>query len=70
MLYGYRQFHCIHKTVDIYKDIAEDFQTVFDTSNYELDRPFPKWKKSSCIKERWIMWINNEKLCWINRKNV
>ena len=52
MLYGYRQFHCIHKTVDIYKDIAEDFQTVFDTSNYELDRPFPKRKKSNCIKER------------------
>ena len=45
-------FHCIHKTVDIYKDIAEDFQTVFDTSNYELDRPFPTRKKSNFIKER------------------
>ena len=30
------------KTYDIYKDIAEDVKTRFDTSNYELDRPFPK----------------------------
>ena len=26
-------------THDIYKDIAEDVDTRFDTSNYELDRP-------------------------------
>ena len=32
------------KTVDIYKDIAEDVETRFDTSNYELDRPLPKRK--------------------------
>ena len=44
MLYGYRQFHCIHKTDDIYGDIAEDIETRFDTSNYELDRPLPKGK--------------------------
>ena len=30
------------KTDDIYKDIAEDVETRFDTSTYELDRPFPK----------------------------
>ena len=24
---------------DIYKEIAEDVETRFDTSNYELDRP-------------------------------
>ena len=29
---------------DIYKDIAEDVETRFDTSNYELDRPLPKEK--------------------------
>ena len=29
------------KTDDIYKDIAEDVETKFDTSNYELDIPFP-----------------------------
>ena len=36
VLYGYRQFDCIHKKIDdIYKDIAEDVETRFDTSNYE-----------------------------------
>ena len=30
------------KTDDIYKVIAEDVQTRFDTSNVELDRPFSK----------------------------
>ena len=38
VLYGYRQFHFIHK------DIAEDVETRLDTSNYELDRPLPKGK--------------------------
>ena len=37
------------KTDDIYKDIAEDVETRFDTSNYELEfnsieRPMPKGK--------------------------
>ena len=27
------------KTDDIYKDVAEDVETRFDTSSYELDRP-------------------------------
>ena len=30
VLYRYRQFHCIHKD-DIYKDIATDVETRFDT---------------------------------------
>ena len=33
------------KTEDIYKDIAEDVETRFDTSNFEIDRPLPNWKK-------------------------
>ena len=33
------------KTDDIYKDIAKDVESRFDTSNYELDRPLPKEKK-------------------------
>ena len=33
------------KTDYIYKDIAEDVETRFDTSNYELDRLLPKKKK-------------------------
>ena len=42
------------KTDDIYKDIAEDVETRFDTSNYELDRLLPKGKnkKSNWINER------------------
>ena len=31
-------------TGDIYKDIAEDSKTRFDTSNFELDRPLSKGK--------------------------
>ena len=40
------------KTDDIYKDIAEDAETRFNTGNYELDKPFPKEKKSYWINER------------------
>ena len=32
------------KTDDIYKDIAEDAETWFDTSKFELRRPKPKGK--------------------------
>ena len=39
---------CI-KTDDIYKDIAEDVETRFDTSNYELDRALPKGKNKNVI---------------------
>ena len=35
------------ETDDIYKDVAEDFETRFDTSNYKLDRTIPKGKKYS-----------------------
>ena len=34
---------------DIYKDIAEDIEIRFDTSNYELDRPLPKRKSKKII---------------------
>ena len=33
------------KIDDIYKEIAEDVETKFDTTTYELDRPLPKGKK-------------------------
>ena len=44
------------KTDSICKDIAEDVETRFDTSNYELDWPLPKGKnrKSNWFNERWI----------------
>ena len=43
------------KTDDIYKDIAEDVETRFDTSNYELgcssiERPLPKGKNKKVIR--------------------
>ena len=50
MLCGYRQFPCIHKADDIYKDIEEDVETSFDPSNYKLNRSVPKQKKK---KEEW-----------------
>ena len=37
------------KTDDVYKDIAEDVETRFDTSNYELDRPLPKAENKKVI---------------------
>ena len=30
------------RTDDIYRDIAEDIETTFGTSNYELERSLPK----------------------------
>ena len=41
-------------TKDIYKDIAEDVEIRFNTSNYELDKTLPKVKnkKSNWINER------------------
>ena len=37
------------KKDDIYKDIVEDVETRFHTSNYELDRPLPKGKNKTVI---------------------
>ena len=40
------------KTDDIFKDIAEDVATRFDTSNYELNRQLSKRKKNNSVNER------------------
>ena len=37
------------KADDIYKDIAEDVETRFETLNYELSIPLPKRKKKKII---------------------
>ena len=37
------------KTDDIYKDIAEDVETRFDTSKFEIDRLVPKGKNKKVI---------------------
>ena len=36
-------------TNDIYKDIAEDVETRFETPNYEVNRPLPKGKNKKLI---------------------
>ena len=42
------------KTDDIYKDITENLQTRFDTSNHDLDKPLLKRKNYKVIG-RWTM---------------
>ena len=37
------------KTDDIYKDIAEDVETKFDTSNFEISRSLPNGKNKKVI---------------------
>ena len=46
------------KTEDISIDIAKDVETRFYISNYELDRPWPKWQN---IK---VIGIMKDKLGW------
>ena len=43
-------FHFYIKTDDIYKDIVEDVETKFYTSNYELGRPLSKEKSKKVIR--------------------
>ena len=38
------------KTYDIHKDIAEDVETRFATSNFELDKRLPKGKNKNVIR--------------------
>ena len=37
------------KTDDIHKDIAEDVERRFDTSNFEIDIPLPKGKNKKVL---------------------
>ena len=46
---GTESFVVYIETESICKDIAEDVETRFDTSNYELDRPLPKGKNKKVI---------------------
>ena len=39
----------MQKILKLYKDIAEDVETRFDSSNYELDRPLPKGKNKKIL---------------------
>ena len=42
-------FNVYIKTVDIYKNIAKDVKTRFDTSNDELNRPLSKGKNKKVV---------------------
>ena len=46
MLYRYKHV----KTDDIYKDIAKDFETRFETSHFELDRSLSKGKIKKVLR--------------------
>ena len=39
------------KKEDVYKDILEDVETRFDTSNYNVNRPLPMRKKNTWFSE-------------------
>ena len=43
-------FFAYTKAANVYKDIAEDIETRFDTSYYELDKPLPKGKNTKVIE--------------------
>ena len=47
------------KTDYIYKDKAEDIETRFNTSNYELNRPPPKGKSKKVLNIPRIIFIYN-----------
>ena len=62
---------CI-KADDIYKDVGEDVETSFDTSNYKLDRPQAKGKNKKVIlimKDK-LDGKNNEKICCTKCRNL
>ena len=54
----------------IYSDILKDVETISDTSNYKLDKPLPKGKKSYLINERWTRRENYSRVCCIKTKNI
>ena len=59
------------KTDDICNDIAEDVETRFDSSNFELDRPLLKGKNKKVIglmKYKLGGEVMNK--CWIKSKNI
>ena len=49
MLMDTDSFNIHIKIEGVYKDIANDDEKRFDTSNYELDRPLPKGKNEKVI---------------------
>ena len=60
------------KTEFIYKDVAEDVETRFDTSNYEIDRPLTikKIEKVIGLMKDELGIQNHETISWIKSKNI
>ena len=60
------------KTDYIYKDIVEDVENKFDTSNYELDRSLLKKKNEKVLglMKGELGEKNHDKNCWIKSKNL
>ena len=58
------------KRDNIYKDIAEDFETRLGTLNNELERPLPKekYKKGNWINKRSVRWENMTKFVGLAAK--
>ena len=49
-MYGYRDtVFIVYIKQMIFISIAEDVEIIFDTSNYELDRPLPEEKNKKAI---------------------
>ena len=59
-------------TADTYVDIAKDVKARSDTSNYELERPFPKRKNKNVIElmKNELGEKNKEMVCCIESKNI
>ena len=55
------------KAYDLYKDIAEDVETRFDTLSFELDKPLPKVKNKKIIALtiKWISGQITKKIFWL-----
>ena len=47
ILHGYRELYYYIKTEGVYEDIADNVEKIFDTSNYECNRPLPTGKIKS-----------------------
>ena len=50
MLHGYGFFIINIKAIDFYKDISNDVENRFDTSNYEVNKPLPTGKNKKIIE--------------------
>ena len=58
------------KTEDFYKDIANDVEKRFDTSNYEVNRPTGKNKKVIGLMKDELGAKNRYGICHFKTKNL